>query len=212
MTFTIYGPNYSTYVRTTRMVLEEKNAAYELVELDLFKGEHRQPAHLARNPFGPVPAFAHDDFVLYETRAIATYLDRILPSPRLTPTEPRAEARMAQIQGIVDSYAYGAMITAIFIPRAIVGPQGGTVDEATIAAAEPKAALALAEIERLMGAGPWLAGAEVTLADLWLAPVLAYFQMIPEGQKAMAGRTALQGWWNRVQARPSFTRTAPKLG
>lgn len=212
MTFTIFGPNYSTYVRTTRMVLEEKGAAYELVELDLFKGEHRQPAHLARNPFGPVPAFDHDGFGLYESRAIATYLDRILPGPRLTPTDPKAEARMLQIQGIVDSYAYGAMITTIFIARAIVGPQGGPVDEAAIAAAEPKAALALAEIERLMGAGPWLAGSEVTLADLWLAPVLAYFQMVPEGQKAMAGRTALQGWWSRVQARPSFTRTAPKLG
>jgi glutathione S-transferase len=212
MTFTIYGPGYSTYTRSARMVLEEKGAAYTLVEVDLFKGEHKQEAHLARNPFGPVPAFDHDGFTLYETRAIARYLDRVVPGAPLTPSDPRAEARMLQIQGIIDSYAYGAMITTIFIPRAIVGPQGGPVDEAAIAAALPRAELALAEIERLMGAGPWLVGGDVTLADLWLAPVLAYFQMVPEGQKAMAGRTALQGWWTRIRARPSFVRTEPRLG
>lgn len=212
MSFTIFGPGYSTYVRTVRMVLEEKGAPYELVEVDLLKGEHRQPAHLARNPFGTVPAFDHDGFGLYESRAIATYLDRILPGPRLTPAEPKAEARMLQIQGIVDSYAYDAAIRTIFIQRALVGAQGGTVDEAAIAAARPKAELALAEIERLMGEGPWLVGAEVTLADLWLAPVLAYFRMVPEGQAAMAARPGLAAWFERIAARPSFERTIPKLG
>lgn len=212
MTFTIYGPGYSTYVRTVRMVLKEKATPYDLVEVDLLKGAHRQPAHLARNPFGTVPAFDHDGFALYESRAIATYLDRILGEPRLTPADPRAEARMLQIQGIVDSYAYDAMIRTIFIQRAIAGAQGGTVDEAGIAAARPKAELSLAEIERLMGPGPWLAGASISLADLWLAPVLAYFRMVPEGQAAMAGRPALAAWFERIEARPSFQRTVPRLG
>jgi|DewCreStandDraft_4_1066084.scaffolds.fasta_scaffold00029_267 glutathione S-transferase len=212
MTFTIYGPGYSTYVRTVRMVLEEKGAPYELVEVDLLKGEHRQPAHLARNPFGTVPAFEQNGFALYESRAIATYLDRILPEPRLTPSEPRAEARMLQIQGIVDSYAYDPMIRVIFIQRAVIGAQGGTVDEAAIAAARPKAELALAEVERLMGGGPFLAGAEPSLADLWLAPVLAYFRMVPEGRAAMAARPGLTAWLGRIEARPSFARTAPRFG
>jgi glutathione S-transferase len=212
MTFTIFGPGYSTYVRTVRMVLEEKSAPYELVPVDLFKGEHRQPAHLARNPFGPVPAFDHDGFALYESRAIATYLDRILPGPRLTPADPKAEARMLQIQGIVDSYAYDPMIRVIFIQRAIVGAQGGAVDEAAIEAARPKAELALAEIERLMGAGPWLVGAELSLADLWLAPVLAYYRMVPEGQATMGARPGLAAWFGRIEARPSCRNTVPKLG
>lgn len=212
MSFIIYGPGYSTYVRSVRMVLEEKAAPYELVAVDLFKGEHREPAHLARNPFGPVPAFEHDGFALYESRAIATYLDRILPGPRLTPAEPKAEARMLQIQGIVESYAYDPIIRVIFIQRAIVAAQGGTVDEAAIAAARPKAELALAEIERLMGGGPWLVGAEPSLADLWLAPVLAYFRMVPEGQAALEARPALAAWFARIEARPSFRNTVPRLG
>lgn len=93
-----------------------------------------------------------------------------------------------------------------------MGPQGGTVDEAKIAEAVPRARLALAEIERLMGSGPWLVGDALTLADLWLAPVLAYFALTPEGRAAMAERSGLAAWLARIETRPSFVRTAPKLG
>src|SRR5690242_7108284 len=58
----IYGTDMSTYVRTTRMVFEEKPAQYELVDVSVVKREVREPAHLARNPFGTVPAFELDGF------------------------------------------------------------------------------------------------------------------------------------------------------
>jgi glutathione S-transferase len=60
MPVTVYGPAYSTYARTVRLVLEEKGAPYELVEVDLLKGETKTPAHLARNPFAKVPTLDHD--------------------------------------------------------------------------------------------------------------------------------------------------------
>ena len=66
----IYGPALSTYVRTVRLVLDEKAAAYELVEIDILKGGNKTPEYLARHPFGRVPAFEHDGFALYETSAI----------------------------------------------------------------------------------------------------------------------------------------------
>ena len=53
----VYGPAISTYVRTVRLVLAEKNVAYDLVGVDLLKGEHKSEAHLARHPFGKIPAF-----------------------------------------------------------------------------------------------------------------------------------------------------------
>lgn len=62
----IYGPALSTYVRTVRLVLEEKAAEYQLIEIDILKGDHKSPEHLARHPFGRVPAFEHDGFTLYE--------------------------------------------------------------------------------------------------------------------------------------------------
>ena len=81
----IYGPAISTYVRTVRLVCEEKGAHYELVEVDIMQGGNKTPEHLARHPFGRVPAFEHDGFKLYETSAITRYLDAVLPGPSLTP-------------------------------------------------------------------------------------------------------------------------------
>ena len=86
----IYGPGLSTYVRTVRLVCEEKGAPYELVEIDIMQGAHKTPEHLARHPFGRVPAFEHDGFKLYETSAITRYLDAVLPGPALTPAIPKA--------------------------------------------------------------------------------------------------------------------------
>ena len=44
----IYGPAFSTYVRTARLALEEKPASYELVDVAMMKGAHREQEHLAR--------------------------------------------------------------------------------------------------------------------------------------------------------------------
>jgi hypothetical protein len=60
----VYGPSYSAYVRTTRLALEEKGIAYDLVDVAMMAGAHKQPAYLARHPFGKLPAFSHDGLAL----------------------------------------------------------------------------------------------------------------------------------------------------
>ena len=84
-------------------------------------------------------------------------------------------------------------------------------DEAGVEPADAADAL-IAELERLMGEGPWLAGAEFSLADIMLAPVLAYLQMTPEAASLMAERPGLSRWWQAMAARPSMATTAPSLG
>lgn len=211
MTTRIYGPNYSTYVRTVRMTLEEKGAPYEMVMVDLFKGETQEAAHLKRQPFGQVPAVELDGRMLYETQAVTRYLDRVLPGPRLIPSDPWDEARMGQIIGILESQAYPSMI-AIVRQRIVAPLMGGTPDEAIVAASQPKARLCLAEIERIMGDGAWLAGSEVSLADLFVAPVMDYFRATPEGSAALAEHARVAGWMDRIAARPSAVASVPKLG
>ena len=122
-----------------RLVCEEKGAEYRLVEIDIMQGAHKAPEHLARHPFGRVPAFEHDGFALYETSAITRYLDAVLPGPSLTPGDPKGAARMQQAIAVVDNYAYGAMISAVVIQRVVMPMVGGTTDEAVIAAALPTA-------------------------------------------------------------------------
>ena len=208
----IYGPALSTYVRTVRLVCEEKGAPYELVEIDIMQGGHKAPDYLARHPFGKVPAFEHDGFGLYETSAITRYLDAVLPGPSLTPADPRGAARMQQVIAVVDSYAYGSMISAIVIQRVVMPMVGGVADETVIAAAIPTAETSLAAFEELLGGGHFLAGDGLSLADLHLAPVMAYFSATPEGQARLPSHPRLARWWGAASSRPSMVKTQPPLG
>ncbi len=85
----LYGPAFSTYVRSVRLALEEKGAPYRLEEINILEDAHKTPEHRARHPFAKVPAFEHDGFELYETMAIMHYVDETFEGPSLQPSEPR---------------------------------------------------------------------------------------------------------------------------
>ncbi|MCP4330437.1 MAG: hypothetical protein GY791_18595 [Alphaproteobacteria bacterium] len=80
----VYGFPQSTYVRTTRICLQEKGVAYTIESVDLSADDYP-----TLHPFRKVPAFRHDDFHLYETAAIARYVDMAFDGPALTPADAR---------------------------------------------------------------------------------------------------------------------------
>lgn len=207
----LHGPAYSTYTRTLRMALMEKGVPFEMNEVDVMRGAGTAPEHLARHPWGKVPALEHDGFSLFETFASSRYVDEAFPGPSLQPADARRRARMTQICGVVDSYAYHAILKQVFIPSVIVPMRGGTPDAAVISAGLAEAGKALSVIEELMG-GDLLCGSEVTLADLHLLPPVEYLRMVPDGAAAFAARPKLTAWWDRMNARPSVAETRPKLG
>lgn len=208
----IYGPGFSTYVRTARLALEEKPASYELVDVAMLQGAHKQPEHLARCPFGKVPAFSHDGFDLYETDAIVRYIDQAIPGHDLQPVEAKPRARMNQIIGIVESFAYTCMITKLVMNRMIAPMLGGKADEAVIKEALPSIELCLKEFERLMGNGKYLAGDKLSLADLFVIPVYHYLALTPEGEALLKPRAKIRAWWDSVKTRNSVVTTEPKFG
>ena len=203
----VYGPANSTYVWSTRLALAEKGVAHELVEIGL--DAYREQAHLARHPFAKVPAFEHDGFALYETQAILRYIDEGFPVAPLQPTDLHQFARMSQIMGIVDAYAYPSIVGGILFNRILAPRLGLPVDEAAVVAALPQARLCLAEIARLMGDQPYLVGERVSLADLMLVPILYYFSRLPEGAAALAEHPSLLPWMARMEERQSFRVTKP---
>src|SRR5579883_1276415 len=71
----LYGHPISTCTRKVLFTAQEKGHKLELVVVDLAKGEHKSADHLSRQPFGQVPALDDGGFALYESRAIARYLD-----------------------------------------------------------------------------------------------------------------------------------------
>jgi glutathione S-transferase len=208
----IYGPAYSTFARTCRLALEEKGADYDLIEIDMLSGAHQTPEHLARHPFGKVPAFAHDGLSLYETDAIIRYVDDVFPGRGLVPEDAAGRARMSQAINVIENYAYGAMIGQIFMQRAVMPMIGNAADEEVIAAGVPKAETALAALEQIIGNNTYLAGDSLSLADLMLVPIYDYMTQIPEGQQLLAKAPTLQRWWDTVSSRASLAKTRPALG
>lgn len=209
---TIYGPALSTYTRTVRMALEEKGAAYRLDEIDIFSGGHRAPEHTQRHPFGLVPAFEHDGFTIYETSAITRYIDEAFPGASLQPGTARQRARMNQVIGVLDSYAYPAIITRLVIQRLVVPMTGGTADEKLIEDTLPRVKQCLAAFDALNGGAPFIAGEALSLADLFLGPVFAYLTATPESEPLLAPHAGLRRWWESFSARKTMQKTAPSFG
>jgi glutathione S-transferase len=203
----IYGPAISTYVWSTRLALAEKGVAHDLVEVGFDK--FAEEPHVSRHPFGKVPAFEHDGVVLYETQAILRYIDEGFPVAPLQPTDLHEFARMNQVMGIVDAYAYPAIIGTIVINRLRAPRLGLPVDEAAVQTALPRARLCLSEFARLMGDNPFMAGERISLADLMVIPLLQYFSKVPEGAAPIAEHPILAPWMRRMEERQSFQVTKP---
>ena len=203
----LFGAAYSVYVRIVRLTLEEKGVAYDLSPVDIFAPGGPTPEYLQRQPFGRIPAFEHDGFRLFETSAITRYIDEALPGPKLQPSEPRKRARVNQVIGVLDSYAYRTLVWDIYVERIDAPKEGRASNEALITAALPKAETCLRVLSEIMGDGSWLTGEALTLADLHAAPIFAYFRQTPEGRAMMARYTALEAWWARVAALPSMAAT-----
>ncbi|HEX5259325.1 MAG TPA: glutathione S-transferase family protein [Sphingomicrobium sp.] len=204
----VYGIPGSPFLRSVEIGLHEKGLEYHLHALA--PGEHKQPEHIARHPFGRIPAFEHDGFAIYETQAILRYLDDVFPSPQLTPGTPKMRARMNQVIGIIEWYFFPKAAAPIAFNR-IIGPRllGLPGDEAAIAEAMPMARTCFAELDRLLGGNPYFGGDSVSIADIMLAAQLDLFGECAEGRELIGGTTNLKSWLDRMLSRPSFVATQP---
>ncbi len=201
----VHGVPGSPYVRAALLTLEEKNAPYEFAAMS--PGTLKQQPHLSRHPFGRIPAFEHDGWMLYETQAIMRYVDTLVPEPRLQPGEPRAAARMNQLMGITDWYLMQQVSRTITFNRVVAPRFGRPVDEDAVAKAIPEARICIGEISRLLDGQRWMTGDAISLADLLLAPHLSMFAQAPEGAQILQEHENLRGWLARIEARPSMQAT-----
>ena len=201
----VHGIPGSPYVRAALLALEEKGAEYELAAMQF--GTLKQQPHLSRHPFGRIPAFEHDGWMLYETQAIMRYVDEVVPGPRLQPEEPRAAARMNQLMGITDWYVMRQVSMPITRNRVVAPRVNRLVDEEEVMQAIPDARICIAEISRLLNGHPWMAGEAISLADLLLAPHLSMFALAPEGAQILQEHENLTRWLARIEARPSMQAT-----
>jgi len=207
---TLWGFDGSTYVRTIKMLLAEKGVTqFKQVPLNVLKGEPKKPEHLERHPFGKVPVVDHDGMRILETIAIARYLNDILPGKSLIPASPKERVRMDMIIGIIDSYGYAALIGGVAAFHLFPDFVGGK-NEAKRKDGIENGRKAIELAMKAKGSSSFIAG-ELSLADLYLAPIAFYVALTPD-QDVVFDVDGFADWWTKIQALRSFKETQPTLG
>jgi glutathione S-transferase len=191
-TVTLYGFPRSVYVIVARFALAAKGVPYAFHDTET---EMYSETHLARHPFGRVPVLQHGEFQVYETSAIAIYIDEAFPGPALQPSDPRRRAKMHQWISSLSAYFYRYMVYYLNHERVVYPDLGIAPDEAVVAAALPEVERALTVMERELASGPgFLADAAPTLADYFLLPTITSLTLTPEGRPLLERFPAINGW------------------
>jgi glutathione S-transferase len=202
----IIGSARSTYTRVVRMVCEEKGIHYVLTERML-----GAPELLAIHPLGKMPVLRHDDVELFESKAIATYLDRSFAGPNVFPADPRLAALTEQWVSLVNT-AIDRTLIRTFLFAYIAPTADGKPDREAIDAVLPMVREQLAILDKAVAGSGYLVGDRFTFADINLLPILHRVGQPPEGAQALTATTNLAAYYQRHAARPSFANTTPPDG
>lgn len=197
----LYGHPASTCTRKVLMTLAETSTHHEFQNVDFMKGEHKAPDHVARQPFGQMPAIDDDGFMLYESRAIMRYIAQKANSS-LLPTELQARARVEQWVSVESFNFYGHSMKFVY-EHAFKRPQG----EAVMTAAAESLGKTLAVMATQLEQTPYIAGADFTVADIGFMPYIEYTIGSP-AQALYEQHPAVMAWWKRISERPTWKKIA----
>jgi glutathione S-transferase len=203
----IIGSIRSTYTRVACMVCEEKGIEYVLTERPL-----RAPEIFAIHPFGKMPVLRHDDVELFESKAIATYLDRSFPAPFVFPSDPRLAALAEQWVSLVNTVMDRTLIRTYLFAYIAPRTADGGPDREAIDAVMPAVREQIEILDKAVAKTGYLVGEQFTFADINLMPILYRVRQFPEGADAVAAATHLAAYYDRHAARPSFQSTTPPPG
>jgi glutathione S-transferase len=183
--------------------LKELGLDCELVPVDLAKGEQREAAFRAVNPFGRVPVLVDGDLTLTESQAILAYLGE--KTGRLWPASPAERAGALKWLFFLAQHIMPAAGEVALRIRAKV--LGIPVDEATVARGEQALPAAIGILEGRLAANRWLFGADFSLVDCAYCPVL---NVIEKAGFSLAAYPNVSAYLEVCRARPAWKET-PKL-
>jgi glutathione S-transferase len=197
----LFGHPASTCTRKVLATAYETQTPFDFVIIDFAKGEHKQAAHLAHQPFGQLPALEDDGFGLYESRAMARYIDAKAGSP-LTPSDLKGRALMEQWMSVE---------TSNFTPHAMkfiyhsVFKREQTPD--VLKAAGIGLDKAYEVLDRALAQGPYLVGKTFSIAEICFAPYIEYLALTPAAGK-LVEHPRVGAWWAAVSERPAWRKAA----
>ena len=178
----LYDAPRCPYCARVRIVLAEKGIEFEVVEIDLAD----RPAWIyEKNPTGRVPVIEEDGWVLPESAVIMEYLEERYPEPPLLAADPgdRALARLR-----------------IFRQDELTSPYYSLRRDEE--GAGERFGAALARLDGVLAATPWLGGREYGLADIAYVPwVLRARDMLGV---ELDPYPAVSDWLARLEQRPAI--------
>ncbi len=164
-----------------RLALHELGIAHDLVAVDLFRGQQRHPDFARLNPAGRVPVLEDGALVLTESNAIVAYLGE--RDGKLWPREARGRGEALRWM-FFEARHLSESVGALWF-NDFVAPQAGMpVNSERRARAAEELPSELARVETQLAASPFLLGAELSLADCCIGPVvdalsLSHFELAP---------------------------------
>ncbi|PPQ98158.1 hypothetical protein CVT26_003204 [Gymnopilus dilepis] len=210
MVLKLYGSPFSTCTKRVAVVLHEKQVPFELIPVDYAKGEHKTPEFLDKQPFGQMPYIDDDGFILYESRAICHYIASKYANQGtpLIPTDLKGNALFQQACSVemcqFNDFAEKAVVEKVFKPM-----KGLKTDEARFNEYIDTLSKKLDGYERILSKQKYLAGNELTLADLYHLP---YAEMLPKaGSNIMQEKPNVARWLKDISSRPSWQAVKEKI-
>ncbi len=194
----LYATPLSSFCCKVRLAFALKGVT---VEERMPPGGYRSQDYRAILVTGRVPGLVDGDFVLGESDAIIEYVDETQPGPDLLPPDPKARARCRVVSRFNDFYI-DPPLRALF-PE--LDPRLRSIERVTQRAAELSDRFA--ELDELVGAGPFLVDRVPTLADCAIAPTLLLAEIIlPRLEQPFELGPKLRAWWPRMQEHPVLQR------
>ncbi|KAK1558707.1 hypothetical protein Q3G72_005644 [Acer saccharum] len=210
MALKLYGAPMSTCTTRVTISLYEKDLDFELIPVDLFAGEHKQPPFLSKNPFGLIPVLEDgDDLTLFESRAITAYVAEKFKETGtdLIRHKDIKEAALVKVWIEVESQQYQPAISPIVYQYFVAPIQGKSPDQAIVDASVEKLGKVLDIYEAKLSESKYLAGDFYSLADLHHLPYTYYFMKTPCAS-LVNERPHVKAWWDDISSRPAFKKVA----
>jgi glutathione S-transferase len=185
------GPTYKV-----GLMLALTGTSFDYEHVDMLKGAHKSPEHLARNRYGSVPALEDREtgLILQQSGAALEYIADVTGKLRPEGAVERARALEWVLWG------WDRLARGVYRPRGYkFGFQKAPDDVRAHYEAEGQAALA--ELDRHLAGREWLAGDRPTFADVDLYGVVAY---APQGGHDMQGLGNVAAWMQRIETLPGF--------
>ena len=208
MAITFYYGSGSPFSWKVWLALEHKQLTYELKVLALQQGEQKKAEYLAINPRGKVPALIDDGFAIWDSAAIAEYLEERYPEHPILPRDLHERVSARRIVAEANQHLYP--VVRRLLEQTLFRPEGGG-DAIEIATALTDLQRELSYFEDALR-GDYFTGA-LSLADFTLYPMLALIKRLHEKQPRHAAGALLGlklvAFMQRIEQLPYFAQTFP---